>query len=68
MRKSVFFTIANQMIFTPNKIVVHHSATPRDQDLMKSVSSFDKNHKERIHSPKSKLGYYVAYHFVIAGD
>lgn len=56
------------MIFTPNKIVVHHSATQRDQDLMKSVSSFDKNHKERLGSPKSKLGYHVAYHFVIAGD
>lgn len=56
------------MAFSPNKIVVHHSATPVDLPLMKSIASFDKNHKERLNSPKSKLGYHVAYHFVIAGD
>lgn len=56
------------MIFSPNKIVVHHSATPSDLPLMKSIASFDKNHKERLQSPKSKLGYHVAYHFVIAWD
>lgn len=48
-----------------NKIVIHHSVTPRDLDLMKSVKSFDQNHKDRIWSPLSKLWRHVTYHFVI---
>lgn len=48
-----------------NKIVIHHSVSPRDQDLNKSVASFDRNHAQRLHTTKNGFGYHIAYHFVI---
>lgn len=55
-----------------NKVVIHHSATWRDQNLMLALQSFDKNHKDRIWSQPSKIknpqtwiGRHVTYHFVI---
>lgn len=48
-------------------LVIHHSVTPRDLELEKSVSSFDRNHK-RLHTRRNSLGYHIAYHYVIAGD
>jgi len=50
-----------------SKIVIHHSVSPRDQTLAKSIASFDENHK-RLHKTKNSLNYYIAYHFVVAGD
>lgn len=50
-----------------SEIVVHHSITPRDQTLAKSIASFDYNHSVRLHPEKNKLGYHVAYHYVIGG-
>lgn len=51
-----------------NTIVLHHSVTPRDLEITKSIKSFDNNHKERLHSEKNSLGYHIAYHYVIAGN
>ena len=38
-----------------NKVVVHHSVTPRDLDLEKSIASFDNNHSQRLHPEKNSL-------------
>lgn len=46
-------------------IVIHHSATPRDLALDKSIKSFDSNHKIRLHSESNSLWYHIAYHYVI---
>lgn len=58
-----------------DKIIIHHSATPRDQNLMLALQSFDKNHKERIWSQPSKIKNpqtwiwrHVTYHFVIGAN
>lgn len=47
------------------KIVIHHSVTPRTQDLGKSLSSFDRTHSERLHKEVNSLGWHIAYHYVI---
>ena len=36
-----------------DKIVIHHSVTPRDLSLDKSISSFDRTHKARLHKEKN---------------
>lgn len=51
-----------------DSIVVHHSVTPRDLPLEKSIQSFDRSHKQRLHPAKNKLGYHIAYHYIIAGN
>lgn len=51
---------------TIDTIIVHHSVSPRSQTLEKSIKSFDANHKARLHDKKNKLGYYIAYHYIIA--
>jgi N-acetyl-anhydromuramyl-L-alanine amidase AmpD len=51
-----------------DKIIIHHSFTPKDLDLNKSIQSFSKNHKERLHQPQSKTGLFVAYHYVIGAN
>lgn len=48
-----------------DKIVVHHSFTPKALDMDKVINSISNNHKERLHQPVSKTGLYVAYHYVI---
>lgn len=48
-------------------LVIHHSVTPKSQTLAKSIASFDANHKLRLHPIKGKLGYHIAYHYVIGG-
>lgn len=59
---------------TISEIVVHHSYSPRDQELEKSIKSFNDTHYRRLYLPhKQPLSgvegsEYVAYHFVIAGD
>lgn len=50
------------------EIVIHHSVSPRDQELEKSIVSFDKNHKDRLHPEENGFGLHIAYHFVIGGD
>lgn len=50
------------------KIVIHHSVSPRDQTLEKSIQSFDRNHAQRLHTTKNSLGYHIAYHWVVAWD
>ncbi len=52
---------------TIDKIVIHHSISPRDQTLDKSVASFNENHK-RLHAEVNSLGYHIAYHYIIAWD
>lgn len=53
---------------TPQYIVIHHSVSPRDQTLEKSVASFNNNHKQRLHPEANSLGLHIAYHYVIAGN
>ena len=48
-------------------LAVHHSATPRDQEASKALSSIDTNHKERLHPEANGFGKHIAYHFVIDG-
>jgi len=55
------------------KIVIHHSLTPRDQDIETAMASFDRNHKVRLYEeyqqPISNSEYkYIAYHYCIGGD
>jgi len=49
-----------------NTAIVHHSVSPRDQTADKTERSFNRTHKER-HFPKSSLGWYIGYHYVIFG-
>jgi|GEM_PF-593741 len=51
-----------------NKIIIHHSITPRDLAADKSIRSIDRNHGLRLHKTRNGLGLHVAYHFVISGD
>lgn len=54
--------------------VIHHSYSPRDQKLDKSIASFNENHRQRLTLPWKqplsgvKGSEHVAYHFVIAGN
>lgn len=55
------------------KIVLHHSASPRDLPIGKSLVSFDRNHYNRIYKKhKQPLSWterkYIAYHYVISWD
>lgn len=49
-------------------VVIHHSVTPRDLALSKSVSSFSRSHWVRLHPQVNSLWYHIAYHYVIAGN
>lgn len=53
-------------------IVVHHTVTPRDQDLETAMKSFDRTHKERLTSigqPESSGKWkHIAYHYVIDSE
>lgn len=51
----------------PSWLIVHHSVTPRDFDIAKTESSINNNHKNRGF-PKSSLGWYVGYHYMIFGN
>jgi hypothetical protein len=61
-------------------IVIHHSVSPRDQDIAVSAASFSRNHKERLGGRSTILlpqsvwkkqnvpeNSYVAYHYIING-
>lgn len=48
-------------------VVIHHSITPRDLSLQKSVESFNNTHK-KIHLEPNSKDLHIAYHWVIAGD
>lgn len=61
-------------------IVIHHSVSPRDQDIAVSAASFSKNHKQRLGGRSTILlpqsvwrkqnvpeNSYVAYHYIING-
>jgi len=54
-------------------IVIHHSVTPRDLDLEKSLNSFNNSHKVRLtdkfNQPLSGTKWdHIAYHYVIGGS
>jgi len=49
------------------RIVIHHSFTPKNQDLKKTVASISRNHQARLKQPKSRRGYHTAYHWIIGG-
>lgn len=58
---------------TPQEIVIHHSLTPRDLDLSRSLKSFERTHKASLHDKHKQpvsTGYYkhIAYHYVVGGD
>lgn len=60
---------------TINEIVVHHSITPRDQDVKRAAASFNRTHKKRLHDgqriPQPLGGTdwpHIAYHYIIGGD
>jgi len=46
---------------TPTHIVIHHTATPQSV----SFDSINNYHRDVRGFPKSSLGYYVGYHFLI---
>jgi len=48
----------------PEFIIIHHSATDRDQTSFESVNEF---HKQKWNF-KSKLGYYIGYQYFITAD
>jgi len=47
------------------KAFVHHSITPRTQTIEKTLASFNRTHKERLHPTANSLGYHIAYHYLI---
>lgn len=51
----------------PKLLIVHHSVTPRDLDITKTENSINNNHKARGF-PKSSLGYYIGYNYIIYGN
>lgn len=58
----------NRPLITVNKIILHHSATPRDLDFNASINSFNTSHKMRLHPEPNGFGMYIAYHYVIGGN
>lgn len=52
---------------TPQVIVVHHSVTPRDLAIVATEGSINRTHQNRGF-PKSSLGWFVGYHYMIFGD
>lgn len=50
---------------TIDTVVYHHSGTSRDLDPKKSVASFDRTHKARLHLKPNKLWYHIAYHYLV---
>jgi len=48
-------------------IIIHHSLTSKDISLNKSIESFNKNHKERLHPGPNWYWLHIAYHYVIWG-
>lgn len=52
------------MKIVPDKIIVHHTASPM---ATTSLLDIDRWHRERDF-PKSALGYFVGYHYVIFPD
>jgi hypothetical protein len=52
---------------TPKYIIVHHSITPRDLNIELTQRSINTTHKNRGF-PKSSLGFYVGYTYMIFGD
>ena len=51
-----------------NKIVFHHSLTPRDLNIDKSIQSFDRTHKGRLHPKANWYWLHIAYHYVIDAE
>ena len=51
----------------PTHIVIHHTVTPQTQELSKAALSINASHKQRGF-PKSSLGFYIGYHYLIAYD
>ncbi len=49
----------------PTHIVVHHTVTPQTQELSRAVTSINASHQRRGFR-KSRLGYFVGYHYLIA--
>ena len=52
------------MLNKPNKIIVHHTAASSPDPQFAAIDSW---HKDRDF-PRSSLGYYVGYHYVIERD
>ena len=52
---------------TISEIIVHHSISPQNQTLKASLTSFNYSHKLRLHPTPNKLGFHIAYHYVIGG-
>ena len=51
----------------PKFIIVHHSFTPKDVPANSAENSFNTTHRDRGF-PKSALGWWIGYHYVIYGD
>lgn len=49
---------------TISEIVIHHTVTPKNQTVEKTIASIDRNHKARLHPVAGKLGH-IAYHYLI---
>lgn len=52
---------------TITEVVIHHSVSQQYQTLEKSIKSFDNTH-QLLHPLPNRLGYHIAYHYVIAGN
>ena len=50
-----------------NKIVLHHSITPINLNIKKTITSFNNTHKRKLHKKTNWYWYNIAYHFVISG-
>jgi hypothetical protein len=49
-------------------IAIHHSATPQDWTMAKTIKAIDDSHKRKLHRYKNSLGYHIAYHYIIDKD
>lgn len=58
------------MKLTPKNIIVHHTASPRDQTTVQAVNNYHrgKDWGGGAHTPPSSLGWYVTYHYFIEAN
>ena len=47
-----------------DKIIIHHTVTPKTQTVEKTIASIDRNHAERLHPKAGKMGH-IAYHYLV---
>ena len=56
------------MTNTPQKVIVHHSGVSSSSPQLYAINRYHANHPDLGPFPKSVLGWYVGYHWIIERD